>query len=358
MPYFFHFVDKVYDVDPTSTLKRLSLERAQSLPVMPRQVKSGYLLHYKKRLFGKDWREMFVVLYEDSSLVWFRDRGAKRAEGSLRLLDSPDLIAAGQFVCRVPSAPTLPPGCCNNLAIAISNSISSKAQWFLTNSQLELIDWMKAINSTLPPPPPPPSEEWNVSKQSFQSLTPQNKISDDEKAQLDSLSRSQTNPAGHMMSHQLMNPQNQLMNSHNQQTMQHNGIRDRPEDYKHFHNLEGTDLRIQENPLRRSSLSSPCLYSRQYSQPSMTSEQFNQPSTRDLRTVGGEEMMVIAGLSTGWGTGSGWLHNYNYCSSCAMMEFSVLPSTMSHHSHGYDDDEPDCDTGDTDVGADFGDFGF
>ena len=32
--------------------------------------------------------------------------------------------------------------------------------------------------------------------------------------------------------------------------------------------------------------------------------------------------------------GSGWLHNYNYCSSCAMMEFSVLPSTMSHHSHG------------------------
>lgn len=47
-------------------------------------------------MLGRSWREMYVVLYEDSSLVWFRDRDAKLAEGSLRLLDSPDLIAAGQ----------------------------------------------------------------------------------------------------------------------------------------------------------------------------------------------------------------------------------------------------------------------
>ena len=43
---------------------------------------------------------MYVVLYEDSSLVWFRDRDAKQAEGSLRLRDSPDLIAAGQVQGR------------------------------------------------------------------------------------------------------------------------------------------------------------------------------------------------------------------------------------------------------------------
>ena len=33
-------------------------------------------------------------------------------------------------------------------------------------------------------------------------------------------------------------------------------------------------------------------------------------------------------------TGTGWLHNYNYCTTCAMMEFSVLPSTAPQHMHG------------------------
>ena len=77
-------------------------------------VKTGYLLHFKsktfqylkrqrfkcnflsERLFGKAWREEFVVLYEDSSLIWFRDRDRNEPEGGILLKDAPEMLAAGQ----------------------------------------------------------------------------------------------------------------------------------------------------------------------------------------------------------------------------------------------------------------------
>ena len=49
-----------------------------------------------ERLFGKAWREEFVVLYEDSSLIWFRDRDRNEPEGGILLKDAPEMLAAGQ----------------------------------------------------------------------------------------------------------------------------------------------------------------------------------------------------------------------------------------------------------------------
>ena len=49
-----------------------------------------------ERLFGKAWREEFVVLYEDSSLIWFRDRDRNEPEGGIFLKDAPEMLAAGQ----------------------------------------------------------------------------------------------------------------------------------------------------------------------------------------------------------------------------------------------------------------------
>jgi hypothetical protein len=49
-----------------------------------------------ERLFGKAWREEFVVLYEDSSLIWFRDRDRLDPEGGIFLKDAPEMLAAGQ----------------------------------------------------------------------------------------------------------------------------------------------------------------------------------------------------------------------------------------------------------------------
>ena len=49
-----------------------------------------------ERLFGKAWREEFVVLYEDSSVIWFRDRDRLDPEGGIFLKDAPEMLAAGQ----------------------------------------------------------------------------------------------------------------------------------------------------------------------------------------------------------------------------------------------------------------------
>ena len=51
-------------------------------------------------MFGKAWREEFVVLYEDSSLIWFRDRDRLDPEGGVFLRDAPEMLAAGQVTFR------------------------------------------------------------------------------------------------------------------------------------------------------------------------------------------------------------------------------------------------------------------
>jgi hypothetical protein len=55
-----------------------------------------FLLFFSERMFCKAWREAFVVLYSDSSLVWFRDRDRNDSEGAISLKDAPEMLAAGQ----------------------------------------------------------------------------------------------------------------------------------------------------------------------------------------------------------------------------------------------------------------------
>ena len=59
-----------------------------------------YFLLPLERLFGKAWREEFVVLYEDSSLIWFRDRDRLDPEGGVFLRDAPEMLAAGQVTLQ------------------------------------------------------------------------------------------------------------------------------------------------------------------------------------------------------------------------------------------------------------------
>ena len=39
-----------------------------------------------------------MVLYEDSSLIWFRDRDRNEPEGGIFLKDAPEMLAAGQVL--------------------------------------------------------------------------------------------------------------------------------------------------------------------------------------------------------------------------------------------------------------------
>ena len=70
---------------------------------------------------------------------------------------------------------------------------------------------------------------------------------------------------------------------------------------------------------------------------------------------------MMAGTVTewewGWGSGGGWLSGLDSlcCDSCTATN-NLLPDPAGLTADL--DDEADCELGDTDVGADFGDFGF
>ena len=49
-----------------------------------------------ERWFGKDWREVYLILHEDSTLMWYSERGDSSPEGGVFLKDCPEMIAAGQ----------------------------------------------------------------------------------------------------------------------------------------------------------------------------------------------------------------------------------------------------------------------
>jgi len=171
MPYFHHFL-----ADTNLSDRNLSGSKMGVL----KQVKAGYLLHFKKKLFGKVWRQEYVILYDDSSLIWFRAPGEKYngsvsgggggiangllhqdsspPEGAIVLRDCPEMIAAGQWIGRVPNRPEFPAGINPKLSIAIGTRSHNKVHWFLCSSESDLVDWMSAISYTLPPPPRPPDE--------------------------------------------------------------------------------------------------------------------------------------------------------------------------------------------------------
>ena len=56
----------------------------------------SYFYFFTERWFGKDWREVYLVLHEDSTLTWYSERGESSPEGGLLLKDAPEMIAAGQ----------------------------------------------------------------------------------------------------------------------------------------------------------------------------------------------------------------------------------------------------------------------
>ena len=71
--------------------------------------------------------------------------------------------------------------------------------------------------------------------------------------------------------------------------------------------------------------------------------------------------MFASGASTewewGWGSGGGWLCGSadTWCDTCNITGHVDMAAVTGVNGM---DDEPDCELGDTDVGADFGDFGF
>ncbi|GAB6022430.1 hypothetical protein CHUAL_006544 [Chamberlinius hualienensis] len=133
----------------------LRLRASQETSGMAKQVKSGYLLRFKRRIFGKDWREDYVVLYSDSSLTWCRDRDRLDPDGGIYLKHSPHMIAVGQWTALVPYRPPIPNGCQVSCLMAFGTKKKDKVHWFICKDDDEVNAWMTAITKTLPPPPKP-----------------------------------------------------------------------------------------------------------------------------------------------------------------------------------------------------------
>ena len=89
-------------------------------------------------MLGPNWTKKVVALFSDSRLAWFKEE-ADDLEDSVMLSDAPELLAAGQWVWRIPDPPSLPKGACPKLAIAAGQNVEKKAHWFLCRSQDDLM---------------------------------------------------------------------------------------------------------------------------------------------------------------------------------------------------------------------------
>ena len=77
---------------------------------------------FLEQIFGHNWTEKVVEVFSDSRNAWFRE-DADEVEESLILSNAPELIAAGQWLWRIPNPPTLPTEVCPKLAIAMGQNV-------------------------------------------------------------------------------------------------------------------------------------------------------------------------------------------------------------------------------------------
>ncbi|XP_023027660.1 uncharacterized protein [Leptinotarsa decemlineata] len=143
------------------------LADAQQNRVAIKQVKGGYLLRYRRGFFCPKWSEEWVVLYEDSTLAWYSDKGLSRPKGYIRISEAPELLAVGEWTRQVPRRPRFPRACRIGQLLAIGSRALRDVHWLMAQSPAEINDWMTAISNTLPPPPHLPLDDKRL------SLTPQ-----------------------------------------------------------------------------------------------------------------------------------------------------------------------------------------
>ena len=91
------------------------------------------------RLFSRYWREEFMVLYEDSTMAWFKNKSRSEPEGCLLLREAPQLMAIGEYTLRVPHRPgNLPQGCTLKQLMACGTANRQKVHWFAAKSEDEI----------------------------------------------------------------------------------------------------------------------------------------------------------------------------------------------------------------------------
>ena len=105
--------------------------------------------HISEKWYGNSWKDVDLVLYSDTVLAWYDDAG--EMIGGAKLVNSPDLIAAGQFTKNIPDRPELAPGHSEAGLMAVGVRPGSVVHWLLVSGEGEVQDWMKAMSSVITP---------------------------------------------------------------------------------------------------------------------------------------------------------------------------------------------------------------
>uniref|UniRef100_A0A915MLX7 PH domain-containing protein n=1 Tax=Meloidogyne javanica TaxID=6303 RepID=A0A915MLX7_MELJA len=125
---------------------------------MSSPVKEAYLQRYKAGLLiANRWKSNFVVLYSDSTLVFFNNTGDGKPHETVLLKNVVQYTAVGSMCDRLPvRRPSFPLGVKDHavkrlVCIGMDPQVS-KAHWILFPSERILEEWMNAIISTLQKP--------------------------------------------------------------------------------------------------------------------------------------------------------------------------------------------------------------
>nr|CAI5821621.1 unnamed protein product [Callosobruchus analis] len=89
-------------------------------------------------IFCKGWIEEWVVLYEDSTLAWYSDKGLSRPRGCVRISEAPELLAVGEYTRQVPRRPRFPKTCQIGQLLAIGSRAFQDVHWLMAQSPAEI----------------------------------------------------------------------------------------------------------------------------------------------------------------------------------------------------------------------------
>lgn len=129
-------------------------------------IKEGFVQRYKAGfLISNKWKSNYAILYSDSTLAFYNNRGDARPVETVFLKNVVPYTCVGFMCDRMPvRRPSLPPGIAVQRLVGIGmDPQASKVHWILFPSEQILEEWMNAILSTLPKPPQNPSQ--NVPQQ-------------------------------------------------------------------------------------------------------------------------------------------------------------------------------------------------
>lgn len=101
---------------------------------------------FPEGLFCSGWTEEWVVLFEDSTLAWYADKGLSRPRGRIRIGDSPDLLAVGEWTRKVPKRPRFSRNCHVGQLLAIGSRRPQDVHWFIAQSPAE-VKWVFMLNT-------------------------------------------------------------------------------------------------------------------------------------------------------------------------------------------------------------------